>query len=168
MALRTDTNNSLKMVPLKFPLDFKTVSPLLKFIPEFVIDNVVEHILLAKRFCPQHLEEQVGHEAEALYTVVRMINLRIGADYLGLWFNNNFHWSALSQVQNDIKALYPVVKMMLTPPWSINLALVLTILVYGSIPTSTAVLLRQVQNDIKALYPVVRMMLPPPGQSTKH
>ena len=98
MALRTDTNNSLKMVPLKFPLDFKTVSPLLKFIPEFVIDNVVEHILLAKRFCPQHLEEQVGHEAEALYTVVRMINLRIGADYLGLWFNNNFYCSALRQV----------------------------------------------------------------------
>jgi hypothetical protein len=59
MALRSDTSFSQKMLPLKFPLDHKTVSPLLKFIPEFVMENVVEHILLGKRFCPQHLEEQV-------------------------------------------------------------------------------------------------------------
>jgi hypothetical protein len=44
---------------------------MLKFIPEFVIDNVVEHILLAKRFCPQHLEEQV------------ILKLRYGAIWYG-------------------------------------------------------------------------------------
>ena len=60
MALRTNTDPSLKMIPLKFPLDHQNISPMLRFIPEFVVDNVIEHILLAKRFFPQHLEEQVA------------------------------------------------------------------------------------------------------------
>ena len=60
MALRSDETFCQKLVPLKFPLDPKKISPLLKFIPEFVMENVVEHILLGKRFCPQHLEEQVS------------------------------------------------------------------------------------------------------------
>ncbi len=74
MALRSDEKPSLKLLPLQFPIDHKKVSPVLKFIPEFVMENVVEHILLGKRFCPQHLEEQVCLQ-------LRLIN----------WFVNCWH-----------------------------------------------------------------------------
>jgi hypothetical protein len=59
MTLRNDNEELAALKPLEFPLPLDKVSNYLKYIPEFVMDNIIEHIIFSKRFDPSHLEEQV-------------------------------------------------------------------------------------------------------------
>jgi len=59
MSLRSNDEDLNTLIPLKFPLPSDKISSFLKYIPEFVMDNIIEHIIFSKRFNPSHLEEQV-------------------------------------------------------------------------------------------------------------
>jgi ubiquitin conjugation factor E4 A len=48
------------LATLDFPLP-DHVSPRLYYIPEFLIENICEHVLLARRFWPHHFEENGEH-----------------------------------------------------------------------------------------------------------
>ncbi|TRY61772.1 hypothetical protein TCAL_12264 [Tigriopus californicus] len=61
--------NSEKFIPLSFPLP-KHIPLGLKFIPEFVMENICEHMLYVKRFNPYHFEE-AGYEN--LYSTLELI-----------------------------------------------------------------------------------------------
>ena len=46
-----------KLQELTFPLQQEVIPPALKYIPEFVIENISEQLLLVRRFCPQQFEQ---------------------------------------------------------------------------------------------------------------
>ena len=60
---------------VSFPIETasSSASPvprLLRYVPEFFVENLCEHILLARRFCPGHFEESGG---DALASVLNFI-----------------------------------------------------------------------------------------------
>ena len=58
---------------VSFPVDAASSSPvprLLRYAPEFLVENLCEHILLARRFCPGHFEESGG---DALASILNFI-----------------------------------------------------------------------------------------------
>ena len=64
---------------VSFPVDAaassaRPVPRLLRYAPEFFVENLCEHILLARRFCPGHFEESGG---DALASILNFI---LGSD----------------------------------------------------------------------------------------
>ena len=58
---------------VSFPIDASSSAPvprLLRCVPEFFVENLCEHLLLARRFCPGHFEES---GADALASVLNFI-----------------------------------------------------------------------------------------------
>lgn len=46
---------------LSFPLQDEIIPPALKYIPEFMVENICEHLLLVRRFCPHQLEQNAEY-----------------------------------------------------------------------------------------------------------
>eukprot|EP00095_Tigriopus_kingsejongensis_P000903 maker-scaffold186_size273091-snap-gene-0.14 protein:Tk00903 transcript:maker-scaffold186_size273091-snap-gene-0.14-mRNA-1 annotation:"ubiquitin conjugation factor e4 a-like" len=64
-------------IPLTFPLSNEShIPPVLAYMPEFLVENICEHMLLARRFYPYHFEES-GHES--LYPILEMILTFMGS-----------------------------------------------------------------------------------------
>ena len=61
---------------VSFPVDATSgsVPRLLRCAPEFFVENLCEHLLLARRFCPGHFEESGG---DALASVLNFILGRV-------------------------------------------------------------------------------------------
>lgn len=67
--------NTDKFIPLTFPLP-QHIPQGLKYIPEFVMENICEHMLYVKRFNPYHFEE-TGYEN--LYSTLELILAFMGS-----------------------------------------------------------------------------------------
>ena len=57
LALSLESPRLSEIRDLTFPLQDDLIPPALKHVPEFVIENVCEQLLLVRRFCPQQFEQ---------------------------------------------------------------------------------------------------------------
>lgn len=57
LSLTLDKPKLTSVRELKFPLTPNEMSPAFKYIPEFVVENMCEQLLLIRRFCPQQFEQ---------------------------------------------------------------------------------------------------------------